>query len=591
MLKKRNIVILTAILITLMQFSVLTYAQKDTDTVSSFTDVGQEHWAYDAINWMIKNKVISGYPDNTFKPERVVTRAEFSKIMVLALNLQLRTPEERTFNDLNKNHWAYTFVESAKYYLTGFRSRDGVDNFYPDREAVREDMAVALVRAKNYQNESVDESILNVFSDRDSISPNLKKDVAIALKHEIMIGSPVEGSEQNVFRPQGFLTRAEAAALIYNVLKNNSQEEKVTYDNPYNSNNTGGQTEGNDVFPITEGDSIYDYPVPVVQSEIKEGKIYLSWTKAAENKFNYYKVVVSKNNSVPVYPQDGYLYVISDREKTVVEIGDEGYNGGDFGGRLIPGEKYYFSVTAVYDDAKVPGNSLALVYQEQAVQQNESPKLSGQIKDDKIYLSWDTASQSGFTYYKIVISKDNSSPKYPDNGYLCYYTDKNRTYMTIDNKERYNGGDFGEYLIPGESYYFSITYVYSNKKVFTNTLRLTYPENSMENQTSKRSGPVLRGSVVGKKIVLTWSPVDPSGFVYYKVVISKDDSTPVYPEDGYLYVISDVNKTNAVIDNSSPYNGGGFGKYLISGQKYYFSITAVYENEKISGNTVQLIYP
>jgi hypothetical protein len=77
--------------------------------------------------------------------------------------------------------------------------------------------------------------------------------------------------------------------------------------------------------------------------------------------------------------------------------------------------------------------------------------------------------------YKVVISKNNPNPKYPDDGYMFWITDRNRNYSVISSADHYNGGDFGGYLQPGESYYFSITAVYSDKKVAGNVVELVYP--------------------------------------------------------------------------------------------------------------------
>lgn len=584
MLKNKTLIILMTLLITLTQLNsslcaLDSYAQtKYTD----FSDLPSSHWAYNAIQWMNDNKIISGYPDNTFKPNKVVTRAEFAVIMVKALNLSLKTPQDETFMDMPKDNWAYSYVESAKYYLTGFRSNDG-DRFWPNRESVREDMAVALVKAMKYQEEEIDESILNTFKDKASISPQLRKYVAIAVKHNIMKGNPIENSSLKAFRPQNFLTRAEAAVLIYNTLQMALQEEKITYDEylsmPATEENIGE-------LELNNG-GIYNYSAPQVQGKVVDGKVVLNWTKASENGFLYYKVVASKSNSSPRYPQDGYLYVISDRSQTSVTLkSTDSYSGGDIQGKLVPGQSYYFSITAVYNDAKVPGNTVSLKYPS-ASDVSSAVKVTGKVSDGKILLQWTPVSSSGFNYYKVVISKNVSNPRYPDDGYLYYFSDVNKTSCVIDNGSSYNGGDFGKYLEPGQKYYFSITAVYDNKKIVGNAVQLTYPSNT----TSSSSTVKVTGKVSDGKILLQWTPVSSSGFNYYKVVISKDVSNPKYPEDGYLYYFTDVNKTSCVIDNSSSYNGGSFGEYLIPGQKYYFSITAVFGDRKIVGNAVQLTYP
>jgi hypothetical protein len=273
--------------------------------------------------------------------------------MFLTLELPLKNIDEPTFVDISKDNWEYGYVETAKYYLTGFRTSKG-DYFKSNNEAVREDMAVALVKALKLTGETVDEKVLNTFNDSSSISPALKKYVAIAVKNGIMKGNSVENSDQKAFRPQNPLTRAEAAVLLYNIVK----EKKITYDSSSSDNETNIEPKKPE---MSQTETVNTHKKPVVTCKVDGSRIVLSWTPADDNGFNYYKVVVSKSNPYPRYPQDGYMFVIGERNKTSQSIDvSNGYNGGDFGGKLVAGQKYYFSVTSVYSDEKIPGNALYL---------------------------------------------------------------------------------------------------------------------------------------------------------------------------------------------------------------------------------------
>ncbi|WP_187442882.1 S-layer homology domain-containing protein [Rossellomorea vietnamensis] len=44
----------------------------------SFTDISSKHWAYGSVQVLVNNGITSGYPDNTFKPKRNVSRSEFA---------------------------------------------------------------------------------------------------------------------------------------------------------------------------------------------------------------------------------------------------------------------------------------------------------------------------------------------------------------------------------------------------------------------------------------------------------------------------------------------------------------------------------
>lgn len=165
------------------------------------------------------------------------------------------------------------------------------------------------------------------------------------------------------------------------------------------------------------------------------------------------------------------------------------YNGGDFGGYLQPGEQYYFSVTAVYSDINVPGNPVALVYPSSTTPTISPsptctqspclpytiPLLNGTTADGKIRLDWDVITNPCLQGYKVVISQNNPDPKYPDDGYMFWITDRYTNYSVISESNHYNGGDFGGYLQPGETYYFSITAVYPDAKVPGNVISLAYP--------------------------------------------------------------------------------------------------------------------
>jgi hypothetical protein len=306
-----------------------------------FKDVSTDHWAYQEINQMAERGIVSGYPDQTFRPEEIVSRAEFAKMMVLSLNLPT-LKRESSFQDISDQNWASPFIEAARPYLTGFRSAKG-DYFKPADPAVREDMAVALVKALGLDNQNPKSDSLP-FDDSESISPQLRKYVAIAYQNKLMEGDLAGGRRR--FRPQDSLNRAEAAVLLVKI--NSGGWEKVTYDQSQTT-------------PTPENQS--DYIAPQVTGEASGDKILLHWTMIDQQEFQGYKVVISRNNPSPRYPDDGYLYYITDKNHNYAVVDNSSaYNSGDFGGYLTPGGSYYFSITALYSDRKIPGNVISMTY-------------------------------------------------------------------------------------------------------------------------------------------------------------------------------------------------------------------------------------
>jgi len=178
---------------------------------SNFSDLSQEHWAYEAVNKMVELNIVNGYPDGTFKPQGKITRAEFAKILVLSLELKEKSNVE--FIDVKSDYWGYDYIKIASNYLTGYNN-NGKLLFLPNMQAVREDMAVAIVIAQNLQNTNYDLATLDKFTDKNEISKDLQKYIAIAVENGLM-----KGNADGTFNPQGELTRAEASQLILNTLE------------------------------------------------------------------------------------------------------------------------------------------------------------------------------------------------------------------------------------------------------------------------------------------------------------------------------------------------------------------------------------
>ena len=158
------------------------------------------HWAKDSIMKMINARVVSGYPNGTFKPDKTITRAEFTVMIVKALNLETRAG--KTFTD-TASHWAKDSIATAAAH--GIISGYDENTFGPDDLITREQAAVIVSLAAKLEAAT---GKLN-FTDSKAISPWAKPGVAAAFKGGFISGYP-DGS----FRPQGNTTRAEAVSLI-----------------------------------------------------------------------------------------------------------------------------------------------------------------------------------------------------------------------------------------------------------------------------------------------------------------------------------------------------------------------------------------
>lgn len=175
-----------------------------------FSDVPSSHWAFEFIGAMQQKNVLNGYPDGRYYPDNFVERCEFAKIMVKAADIPLSAAYDSDFYDVNAGDWFLSYVETAKNYLTGY-NEFGRPYYHPNSYALREDIAVALVKMKGYDTSAGDVSMLKtMFTDYESISAAAMPYVATAVERGL-----VSGYEDGSFRGQDSITRAEAAAMLW----------------------------------------------------------------------------------------------------------------------------------------------------------------------------------------------------------------------------------------------------------------------------------------------------------------------------------------------------------------------------------------
>ncbi|PWV95604.1 S-layer family protein [Paenibacillus cellulosilyticus] len=134
-MKKRLLSIMTAI--TILTASMNTVGSTNAATVSATTvkDIAG-HWAESSITSMISKGYVSGYPDGTFKPNATITRAEFLKMVVNAMELKVDTS--------TTGKWYVPYVNAAV--AAGIHNTKDFNANY-DRPITRQEIAQIAVRA------------------------------------------------------------------------------------------------------------------------------------------------------------------------------------------------------------------------------------------------------------------------------------------------------------------------------------------------------------------------------------------------------------------------------------------------------------
>ena len=98
----------------------------------SFSDLDASHWGYKAIRLAASNGWISGYPDNTFRPEQAISRAEVTSITNRMLNryadldwIDAHRAEVIRFSDVGRSDWFFEPVMEATMGHDFTRDKDG----------------------------------------------------------------------------------------------------------------------------------------------------------------------------------------------------------------------------------------------------------------------------------------------------------------------------------------------------------------------------------------------------------------------------------------------------------------------------------
>jgi uncharacterized lipoprotein YddW (UPF0748 family) len=182
---------------------------------SSLQDI-QGHWAQPCIELLLQEKILSGYPDGTFQPEKAVTRAEFAAMVCKAFPL-MEKRAGRTFLDVDNGHWAAEVIQLA--YRGGWLSGYPEGSFLPNQAMPRAQVLVALTSGLGMKAQHLPEILLKQFLDDWKLIPAYATPgTAAALEQGLMVNHPTVRR----FNPLTPATRADVAAFFHQALTKTS---------------------------------------------------------------------------------------------------------------------------------------------------------------------------------------------------------------------------------------------------------------------------------------------------------------------------------------------------------------------------------
>lgn len=172
------------------------------------------HWAETCIQQLSQQNIISGYPNNTFRPNEAITRAEYAALINQAFPSVEAEREAINFTDVPANYWGQDAIRTA--YRKGFLSGYPGQTFRPNNFIERVEAFVALSSGLDYPTPAAPGQLLaSTFADSGAIPAYAEAPLAAAAEQGILISPRIAmtGVGQ-MMNPNEPATRAQIAAAL-----------------------------------------------------------------------------------------------------------------------------------------------------------------------------------------------------------------------------------------------------------------------------------------------------------------------------------------------------------------------------------------
>lgn len=178
---------------------------------SILTDINN-YWAKDTISQWVTKDLANGYPDNTFRPDNPITRAEF--LALANKSMGFSQTETINFSDVTKDAWYYNQISMAiaAGYVGGYPD----STFRPEDNVTRAEAAAMIAKLANLPLE--EKPATSQFSDANAFPKWSQTAIEAVVKAGLMSGYP-----DNTFQANTNITRAESIVIL-----NKVYEKKTT---------------------------------------------------------------------------------------------------------------------------------------------------------------------------------------------------------------------------------------------------------------------------------------------------------------------------------------------------------------------------
>ncbi|MDQ1914704.1 S-layer homology domain-containing protein [Paenibacillus sp. GD4] len=176
----------------------------------SYRDLSGYEWARTPIEVLAAKGIVQGTASDSYSPERSITRAEFTTLLIRTLELTATAVEP--FEDVRPTDYYYEAVGIAR--KLGISEGLPGNRFEPGRPVSRQEMMTLTARALSLTGKlkkDKDAAELDSFTDARDIAPYARDNVAA------LTGSGLIEGAGGQLQPHRQATRAEAAVIMYRI--------------------------------------------------------------------------------------------------------------------------------------------------------------------------------------------------------------------------------------------------------------------------------------------------------------------------------------------------------------------------------------
>ncbi|WP_338543558.1 S-layer homology domain-containing protein [Paenibacillus tundrae] len=182
---------------------------------AAFDDIAS-HWSRNDVEDLASRMIIQGTSEGTFAPDRSITRAEFTAVLLRSLGLHTpKGTEAIAFSDVSESSWYAGEVQTAVSY--GLVNGYSDDSFRPSGVITRAEALTIISRAMNLveleqASSSETAALLSSYTDGNSVQTWAADPVASAIKQGL-----VEGSDGKI-KANSSISRSQTVTIVKRLL-------------------------------------------------------------------------------------------------------------------------------------------------------------------------------------------------------------------------------------------------------------------------------------------------------------------------------------------------------------------------------------